>query len=91
MVYLVLCPLALGDVAPNRRSAHDGAARIEDGRQAERDHDLAAVFALAYRLIMPDVFAAPESLEQLGKFILPAGRNQDGDGFPHHLGRQVAI
>src|SRR5580700_318796 len=78
-VALMFGLFARGDVAGNLRGADDGAVRVPDRRDAERNRNAAAVFALPDGLVVIEAVAAPDALDDPRLLVLQLLRNQDGD------------
>src|SRR5262249_47918684 len=76
---------ALGDVTRNLGCANHLAIRIQYRRDAERNVDKAAIFALADGLVVFDALPAPNAVEDLGLFILATIGDEQRDRFADHL------
>ncbi len=85
----LLGALAVRDVACDLGGADDLAFHVADRRNGQRDVHIAAVLALAHRLVVVDAVAAPDALQDAGLLVQPLRRDQDDDGPADDLLRPV--
>ena len=87
---LLLGLLARGDVASHLRNADDGAVRRPDRGDCHRNIDPFPVLAQADSLIVIDGFSAPDALEDRRFLVGHVRRDENGNGFAHHVVTGVA-
>ena len=88
---LLLGPLALGDVAPGHRGAHDLAVAIPDRRNRQRHRDTLSVLAETLRLELLDMLAARQHGHDLGPFVDAVFRDEHLDRSAHGLVAAVPV
>ena len=81
--------LPLGDVAGNLRDADDRARVVEDGRDRQRDIEVASVFGEAFGLEVIDTLAATNTREDLVLLCLSLRRDEDPHVLADQLGSRV--
>src|ERR1700722_6436600 len=89
-VALMFGPLARSDVTGDLRGADDSTVRVLDRRDAQRNRDLAAVLALADRLVVIEAGAAPDALEDFRLLVPQLRRNEDRDRLANDFFGRVA-
>jgi hypothetical protein len=75
--YFTLSPLPIGDVAGNRRCAHDIATRIMNGRNGERDRDGGAVFPASPGFVVVSPLTGADPVHDLVHLAGKARRYQE--------------
>src|SRR5204863_8209794 len=79
------------DVARDLRRADDGAGRVEDRRDAERDVDDPSILRESSGLEMLDPLAAYQLGDDRALFVRQFGRKQLEHRLTEHLGGGVAV
>jgi hypothetical protein len=90
-LHLRLGPLALADIARDRRDAHGLAVRPGQRRHEQRHRNGAAVVADAYRAVPVDAAAGGHQRADLGLVHAPVGRDERVDRPAEHPFRLVSV
>ena len=75
----------LRNVVRDLRGSDDGAIRLPDGRDGERDIDERAVLTAAHRLVVLDTLARSDARQDAGFLVLMVFGDEDSYVFADHL------